>query len=252
MMRIPVVIQARMGSSRLPGKVLMLLDDRPVLQWVVDRARRIAETHGVVVATSSDSQDDALVRYCDRHGITVFRGSEANVLDRYVTCARQIHADAVVRITADCPLLDPAESGRVVADFRHLPDCSYASNISPRSLPDGLDTEVVSVTALEAAWRETTDPADREHVTPFVRDQPDRFVSASVRSPLDASRYRLTLDTLADFTLLAAVTDRLRVRGQAGSVREVLAVLDEPDLAELRAASESSVPVDQPPAVTGR
>jgi spore coat polysaccharide biosynthesis protein SpsF (cytidylyltransferase family)/aryl-alcohol dehydrogenase-like predicted oxidoreductase len=236
-MRIPVVIQARMGSSRLPGKSLMMLGDRPVLQWVVDRARQIPGTSGVVVATSREHRDDPIASYCKRYGLPVFRGSESDVLDRFAACAREQHADAAVRITGDCPLLDPAESGRVVAAFKQTKNCDYASNISPRIVPDGLDTEVISRAALETAWREATDPADREHVTLFVRRQPERFVSVSVNGTPVASVGRLTLDTLADFTVLSGIVERLRARGVAGSLSEMLAILDEPEMAELIGAS---------------
>jgi len=248
-MRIPVVIQARMGSSRLPGKVLMLLDDRPVLRWVVDHASRIPGTDGAIVATSTERQDDAIARYCRRHGIEVFRGSEADVLDRFVRCARERRADAVVRLTADCPLLDPTESGRVIHAYCNLPNCSYANNVSPQSVPAGFGTEVISMAALETSWREASDPADREHVTPFVRRQPERFISTCVTSSLSAPQYRLSLDTLADFTFLSAIVDRLRLRGCGHSVREVLDVVADPDLAVLRIASQDSA-TREPPRVT--
>ena len=228
--RIPVIIQARMGSSRLPGKSLLLLHEQPVLRWVVDRGREIPGTSGVVVATSTDRQDDPIARYCDRHEIPAFRGSASDVLDRFVACARERRADAVVRITADCPLLDPEQSGRVVAAFREATDASYASNISPRTVPDGLDTEVIRFSALEAAWREATDPCDREHVSTFVRRQPERFEAVSPPGEAIATDRRLTLDTIADFVVLSAIADRLRARRLEGSLLDVLSVIDEPRL----------------------
>jgi spore coat polysaccharide biosynthesis protein SpsF len=185
------------------------------------------------VATSHERPDDPIVSYCERHEIPVFRGSESDVLDRFVACAHGHGADAAVRVTADCPLLDPAQSGRVVAGFRQTQNCSYASNTSPRVVPVGLDTEVISMSALEASWREASDPSDREHVTPFVRRHPGRFPAAVVDGPPIAPERRLTLDTLSDFVLLSALADRLRSRGIAGSLQEVLAILDEPDMAEL-------------------
>ena len=245
--RISVIIQARMGSSRLPGKVLMRLIDRPVIQWVYDRASRIPGTADVVVATSTERRDDPLVRYCERQAIPVFRGSEHDVLDRVVSCAREIGADAVVRITADCPLLDPAESGRVVEAFRALDGCQYASNIDPRSLPDGLDTEVIAIAALESASRAATDPDDREHVTPFIRRHAELFTAASVVSERNLNRYRLTLDDIEDFTLLSAVVERLQARGEAGALDQVLAVLEEPDVMTLhRAVGRPSGTVSHP------
>jgi spore coat polysaccharide biosynthesis protein SpsF len=239
-MRIPVIIQARMGSSRLPGKVLMRVIDQPVIRWVYERASRIPGTDGVVVATTTGPRDDALVRYCEQQGIRVFRGSEADVLDRMVSCGRQLGAEAVVRITADCPLLDPAESGRVVEAFTAHQELQYASNIDPRTLPDGLDTEVIAMKALEAASREATDPADREHVTPFVRRHPDLFPASSVVSPMNLNHLRLTLDDIDDYTFLSAIAERLRARAEPGSLDEVLAVLEDPELMKLH-------PGDGPP-----
>ena len=201
-----------------------------MLRWVVDRGREIPGTSGVVVATSTDRQDDPIARYCDRHEIPAFRGSASDVLDRFVACARERRADAVVRITADCPLLDPEQSGRVVAAFREATDASYASNISPRTVPDGLDTEVIRFSALEAAWREATDPCDREHVSTFVRRQPERFEAVSPPGEAIATDRRLTLDTIADFVVLSAIADRLRARRLEGSLLDVLSVIDEPRL----------------------
>lgn len=236
-MRVVVVIQARMGSSRLPGKVLMTLFDQPVIQWVYERASRIPGVHDVVVATTAAATDDALAGWCERHGMPVFRGSEHDVLDRYVRCAREHDADAVVRITADCPLLDPAESGRVVDAFLSAPLCDYASNTQPRTFPDGLDTEVISRNALEISGREAEDAYDREHVTPFVRRSRDRFPSESVICEPDAGDQRWTLDELRDFTFLSAVAERLRRRNLSGSMREILAIVAaEPELRALNAA----------------
>jgi spore coat polysaccharide biosynthesis protein SpsF (cytidylyltransferase family) len=234
-MKIVTIIQARMGSSRLPGKVMLTLVDQPVLQWVYERAARIPLVDETIVATTSSVADDPVASWCVRRGIAVFRGSEDDVLDRYLRCARANEADAVVRITADCPLLDPEVSGRVVAAFLGKPGCEYANNTDPWRFPDGLDTEVISRHALEVSAREAADPADREHVTRFVRRrEPDRFRTKVVVSERDLSNYRWTLDDLSDFTFLAAVAERLRDRGLSGSMAEVLSVLaDEPRLQDL-------------------
>lgn len=211
----------------------MLLGDEPILRWVLDRARRIPGTTGAVIATSLERKDDPIAAYCERHDMPVFRGSETDVLERFVACARAQRADAAVRVTGDCPLLDPGHSGRVVAAFQQTVNCSYAANISPRVVPDGLDTEVISMSALEASWREASIPGDREHVTPFVRRQPGRFPAVAVDGPPIAPERRLTLDTLSDFVVLSALAHRLRSRGLVGNLQEVLGILDEPDMAEL-------------------
>ena len=187
-MRFATVIQARMGSSRLPGKVLLTLADRPVLQWVYERAAAIPRIDFTVVATSTAAMDDVVARWCARKGIPVFRGDERDVLDRYVVCARTLAVDAVVRVTADCPFLDPTESARVVDAFRAVAGCDYASNVKPRTFPRGLDTEVIHRSALEAAWSEASAAADREHVTTSVTDRPERFKAVGVCAETDLSR----------------------------------------------------------------
>lgn len=233
-MKVVAVIQARMGSSRLPGKVLMTLLDRPVIQWVHERALRIPGVDEVVVATSTSTIDDPLARWCEANGAQLFRGSAEDVLDRYARCARRHDADAIVRITADCPLLDPAVSGRVVRAFLDLPGCDYASNTQPPTFPDGLDTEVMSARALEASAHEAVEQSDREHVTQFVRRHPERFPAESVVCERDCGGDRWTLDELADLVFLSAVAERLRHAGASGSMGEIQAVLDaEPELRSL-------------------
>lgn len=230
-MKVVAVIQARMGSSRLPGKVLMTLLDRPVIQWVHERALRIPGVEEVVVATSTAAVDDPLAYWCQENGASLFRGSADDVLDRYTECARRHHADVVVRITADCPLLDPAVSGSVLRAFLGRQGCDYASNTQPPTFPDGLDTEVMSRQALEASARGAVEQFDREHVTQFIRRHPERFPAESVVCEQHYSGERWTLDELTDLVFLSAVAQRLRRAGASGSMEEVLAILDaEPEL----------------------
>jgi spore coat polysaccharide biosynthesis protein SpsF (cytidylyltransferase family) len=237
-MKIVTIIQARLSSTRLPGKVLMTLVDKPVIEWVYERAARIPGTNEVVVATTATAADDALARWCERRGWSVFRGSEDDVLDRYVQCARRHDADAVVRVTADCPLLDPIQSGRVVALFLERQPCHYASNCEPPTFPDGLDTEIISREALELSWEATADAFDREHVTPYVRSG-RRFATEVVTCEPPLSEHRWTLDELRDFTFLSAVAERLRANNLDGSMQEVLEILRaEPELSALNSGIE--------------
>ena len=235
-MKVVAVIQARMGSSRLPAKVLITLVDQPVIQWVYERASRIPGVHEVVVATTTSVTDDALARWCEAHSIPVYRGSEEDVLTRYLECAQKYDADAVVRITADCPLLDPIASGNVVKAFLEAQPCDYASNTQPPTFPDGLDTEVISREALEISGREASQVFDREHVTAFVRGHPERFPSVSVVCEEDLSEHRWTLDEPRDLTFLSAVVERLRREHASGSMTEILNILAaEPGLSSLNA-----------------
>ena len=225
-----------MGSARLPGKVLMKLVDQPVIQWVYERASRIPGVDGVVVATTASVTDDVLAGWCDAHSIPVYRGSEEDVLERYLECARTYDAEAIVRITADCPLLDPIASGDVVKAFLEAQPCAYASNTQPTTFPDGLDTEVISREALEVSGREAERPFDREHVTAFVRERPERFPAVSVLCEEDLSEHRWTLDEPRDLAFLAAVVERLRSMHASGSMGEILEILAaEPTLSALNA-----------------
>jgi spore coat polysaccharide biosynthesis protein SpsF (cytidylyltransferase family) len=240
------VVQARFGSTRLPGKALADLAGRPVLAHVVERASAIPGVDEVVVATTTVARDDALADWARGRGIACVRGSEDDVLDRFVTALAAHPADAVVRVTADCPLLDPQVAGQVVAAFLRGPEpgrtvagsppLQYASNVDPPTFPDGLDTEVVAREALLAAWREARLPSDREHVTPWIRRHPERFPQVNVRAPEDLSGLRWTVDTEADLAFVRAVHERLASGRHLFGMREVLALLRaHPELSALNA-----------------
>jgi len=200
-----------MGSSRLPGKVLLPLRNRPVLAHVIERVRASRALDAVVVATTDGPLDDPvahLARECDAG---IFRGSENDVLSRYAGAADASRADIVVRITADCPLIDPDVLAAMVARFRSLragieaPDLLTNSRV--RSFPRGLDVEIVTSAALEAANTEATTRYQREHVTPFIYENPDRFRILDHIGPIDRSGYRFTLDTSDDYELLKRIFD---------------------------------------------
>ncbi len=228
-MRVVAIIQARMGSSRLPNKVLADLGGMPALAWVVRAARAIVGVDRVAVATSIQAGDEVIAEWCRAEGVACHRGSESDVLDRYCRAAEAESADVVVRLTADCPLLDPAICAEVVALVTRG-GCDYATNSLPVSWPNGLDCEAVVARALLAAGREATLPSDREHVTPFVRAQRHRFPGRSLICPLPGlGGERWTLDTQADLDLLRAIVPHLPASGPGGrppAFLEVLAVLD--------------------------
>lgn len=235
-MKTVALIQARMASSRLPGKVLMKLGSTSVLSRVVCRARRARLVDEVVVATTTETGDDSIVEECKRQRVTVTRGREDDVLDRYYEAARQVQASTIVRITADCPLIDATLIDDVALAFqRQSPD--YASNTLVRTYPRGLDTEVLSFEALERAWRDAKQPWERAHVTPFLYRHPEIFRLVSVRSDHDYSRHRWTLDTPEDYEFLREVYARLEGRVDF-SWRDVLDILQgEPGLSLINANS---------------
>ncbi len=240
-MKTVAIIQARMGSTRLPGKVLADLGGKPVLAWVVRAARAALGIDDVWVATSTESSSDPVANWCKVNGVHVHRGSENDALDRYVGAAKAGGAQIIVRLTADCPLLDAAVIAQTIR-LRSVMGVDYASNIDPPTWPDGLDCEVLTAQALFAAAAEATRSSDREHVTSFVRNNRDRFSADTLISPLPGlTGERWTLDTPEDLALLSALAKRLSP-DHPPSYLEVLAVLDrEPQLRDLnRSATRNS------------
>lgn len=187
----------------------MLLDlaGEPMLGRVVRRLRRARRVDEVIVATTSESRDDAVSAFCLAQGIVCFRGSENDVLDRYVQTARAAQADVVVRITSDCPLIDPELVDDVIAHFQtRQPAADYVSNVVPvRTYPRGLDTEVIGIDALERAHREATDAPSREHVTAYIYRHPECFHLEGYRGEQDHSAHRWTVDTAEDFALVEKI-----------------------------------------------
>jgi spore coat polysaccharide biosynthesis protein SpsF len=198
------IIQARMSSTRLPGKVLAPIGEQPMLAYVVNRARQAKTLDQVVVATALDETNQPIEDFCLATGIACYRGSEDDVLDRYYQAARHFQAAVVVRLTADCPLLDPGVIDKVVGVFQ-AGDYDYISNTIRPTYPDGLDTEVFSFQALERAWREAKLKSEREHVTPFIHKQPERFRLFNVENTEDLSAQRWTVDEPADLELVRAI-----------------------------------------------
>lgn len=228
-MRIVCIIQARMSSTRLPGKVLLPLAGREVLAHVLDRLAACETIDDVVVATSDQRSDDVLVQWCERRGVPVFRGSLDDVLDRYYQCAVQVCADAVVRITADCPALDPTIVDEVVRGFKAS---NYDLFYLGGEFPDGLDCAVFSFSALERAWREATLKSEREHVGPYVVNHPEWFRLGSLEKFTGMAHHRWTLDEPRDLAFLQTVFERLqRLDGKPFLAGQILDLLDrEPDL----------------------
>jgi spore coat polysaccharide biosynthesis protein SpsF len=200
------IIQARMGSSRLPGKVLQDIAGQPMLARVIARARRAETLDGVAVATTSEPGDDPVEALCVALGVPVYRGSLYDVLDRFYQAARTFEAETVVRLTADCPLIDPGEIDHTVREFRAA-GVDFAANRLPwgRTVPIGLDTEVCTYAALERAWTEAKEPYEREHVMPYLYDQEGRFRVLLVNSAPSCGHLRWTVDTPEDLALVRQV-----------------------------------------------
>lgn len=232
------VLQARMSSSRFPGKVLKPLLGEPMLFRQIERIRHCRSIDDLVVATSTDAADQPLVDACAARGINVARGSLADVLDRFVTAARAFAPAAVVRLTGDCPLADPEVIDTVVARYR-AGASDYVSNVEPATFPDGLDVEVVRMSALERAHVEARLPSEREHVTLFFRTRPEIFPRDTVENPANLSHLRWTVDEPADLVFVEAVYRRLYPQNPAFGMTEILELLDRnPELADINAGFE--------------
>jgi spore coat polysaccharide biosynthesis protein SpsF len=231
-MKTSAIVQARMGSSRLPGKVLMDLGGETVLARVVNRLRRSMLLDDIVVATTQSASDDVIVSECERLAVESFRGSEVDVLDRYYQAAQVCKADVVVRITSDCPLTDPVVVDEIIAVF-HDQQADYASNTIVHTYPRGLDAEVVSRTALERARAEARQSYEREHVTPYFYEHPELFRIASCQGSADYSHYRWTLDTPDDLRLIRRIYSRFGNQDIFGWQEAVALMEREPELAEL-------------------
>jgi spore coat polysaccharide biosynthesis protein SpsF len=239
-----VVVQARTGSTRLPGKILMPLAGAPLLARMIERVRAAKTPLDVAVATTTDAVDDAVAALAGKIGVRLFRGHPTDLLDRHYEAAREAKAEIVVKIPSDCPLIDPAVIDRVLGAWSAMhergesPD--YASNLHPATYPDGNDVEVMSMAALETAWREASKPHEREHTTPFLWDQPERFKIANVawETGRDLSMsHRFTIDYEADYRFIAAVYDALWTGNRPiFSLEEILQLLEEqPELHQINA-----------------
>lgn len=231
-MKIVAIIQARMGSSRLPGKALKDINGRSMLARVVRRAGRSSLIDRVVVATTDKKSDDAIVNECKNIGISVFRGSEDDVLDRYYQAARAFYAEGVVRITSDCPLVDPGIIDLVIQAFLDN-DVDYASNTLEGTYPRGLDVEVFKFDALQRAWNKATEAFEHVHVTPYIYLHPEQFKVLSVTSDEKLVGYRWTVDTQEDLNLIRTIYKKMD-DDDYFSWRDVMGLFeDEPDLAEI-------------------
>ena len=236
-MKTVAIVQAHMGSSRLPGKVLMDIAGETMLSRVVNRTRHCKNIDTVVVATSVSPIDDAIVGACEELVVPAFRGSDSDVLDRFVNAAQVFSADVCVRITSDCPLLDPEVSDHVITSFQQAdPPVDYASNKIPQSYPRGLDTEVFTIKALEDTARRAVEPYQRSHVTIYMYEHPDEFNLLSVVSDVDRADWRWTVDTPEDLQFVREIYSRLGPEGRFGW-RDVIDLLEErPDLRNINSS----------------
>lgn len=239
-MRIEAYVQARMGSTRLPGKVLKKIMNRPLLDILIERLRQAKEIRGIVVLTTLQLEDDKIVKFCQEHTIDCFRGPEEDVLSRYYQAAAQRKPEGIVRITSDCPLIDPDIVDEVVKAFRKgRPGIDYVSNSLERTFPRGLDVEVFSFGALEKAHLNAIKPEEREHVTPYFYRHPELFQLENIAMTPSYAQHRWTVDTPEDFALIKLILENLYPKNPNFRLRDILALLAQhPDWSKLNAHIE--------------
>ena len=198
------IIQARMGSSRLPGKVMMKDDNgQPLLYHVINQLQYCTKVKNLVIATTTNQEDDEIEEFANNNSLNIFRGKEKDVLDRYFQCAKKYSFLTIVRITADCPLIDPQIVDKVIGKF-FSGEYDLATNTLVRTFPIGTDVEVFSFSALEKAWKNAQLPSEREHVTPYIRNK-GNFKTTNVENDENISNLRLTVDRIEDFKLIKEI-----------------------------------------------
>lgn len=226
-LKVVAIIQARMGSARLPGKVLKKVLDKPLLQYLIERVRQSNLIDNIVVATTTSDVDEPIVELCKKMSIPYYRGSETDVLSRYYEAAMQIKADVIVRLTSDCPILDPKVMDTVIAFFlSNHHSYHYVSNTLQRSFPRGMDTEVLSLAALKEANQAAKSNSEREHVTAYIVNHPDKYKTANILYKENQSQHRWTVDTAEDYLLIRKIIETLHVKDPQFSLEDALALLD--------------------------
>lgn len=220
------ILQARVSSTRLPGKVLKPLLGQPMILRQVERLKRARTIDRLIIATSVGPEDDALAALCRENGLDCYRGSLEDVLDRYYQAAKPWNPAYVMRLTGDCPLTDPEILDRL-AELHLGSACDYSSTALEPTFPDGLDAEIMTFSALEQTWREAKLPSHREHVTPFLYQHPDRFSIRVLKHEENLSTLRWTVDEPADFEFVSRIYEELYPTNPNFGMRDVLAFLDQ-------------------------
>ena len=206
------IIQARTGSTRLPGKVMQKIDNNStVLDYVINQVKFSKKIEKIIVATTNLTEDDIICEYLASQKIEFFRGSSEDVLDRYYQCAKKFAVDNIVRITADNPLIDPNIVDLVINKYKNN-KCDYATNTLPRTFPYGTEVEVFSFKSLEKAWNNAKKPSEREHVTPFIRDPQNGFILINIQYQEDLSYLRYTVDRIEDLKLVKEIVKNIPAR----------------------------------------
>ncbi len=230
-----VTIQARMGSDRLPGKILLPLSGKPSLERMVERVRRSKYIDDVVVATTTNPKDDVVEKWAVSAGISLYRGSESDVLSRVVEAGRKFRAEILVQLTGDCPLMDPLVIDRLFEVYL-ANDYDYVANVLDRSYPRGFDTQIYSLDVLERAHAKTADVAHREHVSLYIYEHPQEFKLHNVMAPAEATapEFRVCVDTPEDYEVVRTIFESLYAKNVHFTAADVAGFLkSRPDVAQM-------------------
>lgn len=230
---IVAIVQARMGSNRLPGKVLRKVLDKPLLGYLTSRLKSSKLLNNVVIATADGQENRPIIEFCDNYGVDFFYGSEDDVLDRYYQAAKKFNAKIVVRITGDCPLVDPNVVDRTIQYFLDG-GFDYVSNGIEYTFPDGTNVEVFSFEMLEKAWNEAVRKPHREHVTLFMKDNHDKIKFGIYKNDKDLSKYRYCVDNSEDFEVVSKIIKAIFPKNNNPSMEDIIKFLDNyPDIFDI-------------------
>lgn len=225
-MTVTAIIQARMGSSRLPGKILKEVNGKSLLLHQINRLRLCKEIDQIVIATTTEKIDHQIVTFCEKNNVLFYRGSEQDVLDRYYRAWEQYGGDTVVRLTSDCPLIDPETVDEILTFFK-ANQFDYVSNTIDRTYPRGLDTEVFTREVLETIHEKAYLERDREHVTAYIYTNPNQFNIGSFIGKEDYSKYRWTVDTEEDFQLIKNIFEAFTGKEEQLILSNIVKVMEE-------------------------
>lgn len=238
MKNILIISQARMTSTRLPGKIMMKIQGKPLLWYLVARLKLIKKANKIIITTASPATNQPIIDFAKEQNIDYYVGSEEDVLDRYYQAAKHFKGDVIIRITSDCPLIDPDLIDKGLELFLSG-DYSYISNGHPPTYPDGYDIEIFSFETLETAWKKAELPSEREHVTAFIWKHKKRFKIGNFENDVDLSNYRLTVDTPEDFKLISIIIETFKDNWTEVRLKDVMELLNKrPKLVEINAMYE--------------
>ncbi len=251
MNKITAIIQARMSSTRLPEKVLLEIENKPMLHHVIKQVTSSKIIKEVIIATTTQREDDVIVKYCKKNRVKCFRGSKKDLLDRYYQCAKKFGCDPIVRITSDCPLIDPTVIDKAVRKFLNSSYDYVANNLekidgkwqnATCNFPQGMTVEVSSFKVLEKAWKEAKKPSEREHVFPYVQFNPKLFRVSNLKNKADLSFIRCTVDRKDDLSFVREIFKRVSKQRKFVSIKDILKIVTkEPNLVKIN----NKIPFDE-------